>query len=108
MIAPLSDDLRQAAERLESDPARYWNELVPAGYAEAARALDGATLTLTATFEDGSTQAKTYRVGVVDNLEERCQEAARVVTAQWEENAGKVSDPASVPSPFTLTLVSAS
>lgn len=108
VIAPLSDDMRQAAERLESDPARYWNELVPAGYAEAARALDGATLTLTATFEDGSTQAKTYRVGVVDNLEERCQEAARVVTAQWEENAGKVSDPASVPSPFTLTLVSAS
>lgn len=108
VIAPLSDDLRQAAERWESDPARYWNELVPAGYAEAARALDGATLTLTATFEDGSTQAKTYRIGVADNLEERCREAAQAVTAQWEENAGKVSDPASVPSPFTLTLISAS
>lgn len=108
VIAPLSDNLRENSERLGSDPVRYWSELVPAGYAEAARALDGAMLSLTATFQDGSTQTKAYRIGLVGDLDERCLEAVRAVTAQWEGNNGKVSDPEAIPSPFTLTLVSAS
>lgn len=53
------------------------------GYAEAARILNGSIITLSATFDDGSTQEQAYRITMVDDFNEKCQEFLNLYFAAW-------------------------
>ncbi|MEC4176233.1 hypothetical protein VIN30_07205 [Adlercreutzia sp. R7] len=54
------------------------------GYAEAARVLDGSIITLTATFDDGSTQKQAYRIAMAADFEEKCPEFLDKYFAAWD------------------------
>lgn len=54
------------------------------GYAEAARVLDGSIITLTATFDDGSTQEQAYRIAMAADFEEKCPEFLSEYLAAWD------------------------
>lgn len=54
------------------------------GYAEAARVLDGSIITLTATFDDGTTQEQAYRIAMAADFEEKCPELLAKYLAAWD------------------------
>ncbi|WP_244977638.1 hypothetical protein [Eggerthella guodeyinii] len=66
-----------------------------------------ARLEVTATFEDGSTETKTYVIAPVDNLEETLRaygDALRAQAAEAEANPGP-TNPIDQPQLFTFTQV---
>lgn len=105
VIEPESPQIAALIEQWANNPDCYWNDVLPAGIAAAGRSLEGSELILTATFEDGSTQTKTYRIGLIDNYDERCREFVQGLVAQWEKNEGLVAEHEALPRLFTLELV---
>lgn len=81
------------------------------GYAEAARILDGSVITLSATFDDGSTQEQAYRIAMVDDFNEKCREFLDQYFTAWDiagpQGEEAVLDEASgAPKLFTLERIS--
>lgn len=80
------------------------------GYAEAARILNGSVITLSATFDDGSTQEQAYRIAMVDDFNEKCQEFLDQYFAAWDtagpQGEEAIPDEASgAPKLFTLERI---
>lgn len=96
-IAPLSEEYDENPHAVEA-------------YEEASRVLDGTTLTLTATFEDGTTQEKVYRIAVADDFSEKCAQFLQEYFAAWDVAGPKGEEPRldspDVPKLFTLQLLS--
>lgn len=82
------------------------------GYAEAARVLDGSTITLTATFNDGTTQERAYRIAMAENFDEKCREFLDEYFAAWDivGRQGKeaiLDETSDAPKLFTLESIDA-
>lgn len=107
VIEPESSAIADLIEQWKTDPSCYWSEVLPAAIAEAGRALVGTDLVLTATFEDGTTQTKTYRIGLAEDYDDRCRAFVQAMIGQWEGNEGIIADHEAMPSLFTLELVDA-
>lgn len=105
VIEPESPRISALIERWKMNPKSYWSEVLPAGISEAGRALAGTDLVLTATFEDGTVQTKTYRIGLVEDYDERCRAFVQAMVDQWENNEGIIADHEAMPSLFTLELI---
>lgn len=107
VIQPLSDNLKKRYEDATQDDHydAYWSEVVPAGFVEAARALEGSELILTATFTDGSTQTKTYRFALVPNFEHQSQLLVQRIIEEWGRHEGRVVDHGSLPSLVMLEQI---
>ena len=82
------------------------------GYAEAARVLDGSTITLTATFNDGTTQERAYRIAMAESFDEKCREFLDEYFAAWDivGRQGKeaiLDETSDAPKLFTLESIDA-
>lgn len=82
------------------------------GYAEAARVLDGSIITLTATFDDGTTQKQTYRIAMASDFEEKCPEFLAKYLAAWDVAGPQgreaiLDETSDAPKLFTLELIDA-
>ena len=82
------------------------------GYAEAARVLDGSTITLSATFDDGTTQEQAYRIAMAENFDEKCREFLDEYFAAWDivGRQGKeaiLDETSDAPKLFTLESIDA-
>ncbi|MVX61716.1 hypothetical protein GKZ27_09690 [Enterorhabdus mucosicola] len=82
------------------------------GYAEAARVLDGSTITLTATFNDGTTQERAYCIAMAENFDEKCREFLDEYFAAWDivGRQGKeaiLDETSDAPKLFTLESIDA-
>lgn len=107
VIQPLKDNLKKRYEDATQDNHydAYWSQVVPAGFVEAARALEGSELVLTATFADGSTQTKTYRFALVPDFERQSQLLVQRIIEEWDRHEGRVVDHGSLPSLVMLEQI---
>ena len=90
----------------QGDYERYWSEVVPAGFIDAAEALAGSDLVLTATFEDGTTQTKAYRISLAPDYEKRAVDLVSALIGQWEHNDGQAFEHDTLPALLVLYEVS--
>lgn len=105
VIEPESPQISALIEQWKTSPESYWNELLPTAIAEAGRTLAGTDLVLTATFEDGTVQTKIYRIGLVEDYDDRCRTFVQAMIDQREDNEGIIADHEAMPSLFTLELI---
>lgn len=108
VVAPLSADLAESYESAtqSGEPEAYWSEIVPAGFIEAAAKLEGSELILTATFTDGSTERKAYRIALAPHFGRQSQLLVRDLIEQWGRNDGVADNPEALPALLILEPLS--